>query len=373
MADGDPDLDSSPAEAGDAQLQEVGDPRDAPRDATGTAPPDPVSVSAAPPAPQFSYGSEWRSRRSLVIAAALVGLVGLVVVQFSFILRSPGRGGEVGAPASTAASSANAASANDVAPLLEDPDPSPPPAAAVVPAESGAAGVELFQDDGDERPPGPEPRKPRPDARSSPGTVLEAAARACNTASVAGLSRQIIAQSRCINPKAFVPVPSRPNLNVKSNVFFYLDSSARDHLLKALDANRKKTMTVHSALRTVAQQYLLRRWALGKRCGIEIASPPGESNHESGLSLDIAEGPAWRAALEAERFRWLGSIDRVHFDFQGPDAASRSSIDVKAFQQLWNRNHEDDRIPESGSYTPATQQRLEKSPANGFPLGADCD
>src|SRR5262249_8645698 len=156
---------------------------------------------------------------------------------------------------------------------------------------------------------------------------------------VSGLSRQIIAQSRCIDKSAFVEVPRQPNLETAPNVFLYLEASARDHLLRALRANKKRTMTVNSALRTVAQQYLLWRWASSKRCGIEIATPPGESNHETGLALDIAEAPTWRAALEAEDFRWLGAIDRVHFDYKGPNASSRASVDVKAFQELWNLNH----------------------------------
>jgi hypothetical protein len=131
-------------------------------------------------------------------------------------------------------------------------------------------------------------------------------------------------------------------------------------------------MTVNSALRTVAQQYLLRRWAAGNRCGIEIASLPGESNHETGLALDIAEPGTWRSALEAQDFRWLGSIDRVHFDFKGPRASSRASVDVKAFQQLWNLNHADDLLVANGQYAAATEERLEKSPARGFPVGPRC-
>ncbi len=203
-------------------------------------------------------------------------------------------------------------------------------------------------------------------------TVHEASARTCSTSSVDGLSRQIIAQARCIDADAFVRVPARPNLVTGSHVFLYLDASARDRLVQVLDAHRDRTMTVHSALRTVAQQYLLWRWASSKRCNIQLATPPGESNHETGLALDIGEPSAWRSALEEQQFRWLGAVDRVHFDYKGGRASARDGIDVTAFQQLWNLNHPDDTIAESGRYGSATEQRLRKSPAAGFAIGPRC-
>jgi hypothetical protein len=142
-------------------------------------------------------------------------------------------------------------------------------------------------------------------------------------------------------------------------------------LLKVLDKNRDKTLKIHSALRTVAQQYLVWRWAGTKRCGVQMATAPGESNHETGRALDIANQAQWRGALEAQEFRWLGSSDAVHFDFKTNRALSRAP-DILAFQKLWNRNHPDDRILESGSYDANTEQRLKKSPPGGFKLGPTC-
>jgi hypothetical protein len=100
-------------------------------------------------------------------------------------------------------------------------------------------------------------------------TVHQAATESCSTESVEGLSKQIIEQARCIKPNAFVPLPSRKNLVVSSNVFPYLELEARNGLVRALDANPTKRMTLNSALRTVAQQYLVSRWGAGKRCGAE--------------------------------------------------------------------------------------------------------
>jgi hypothetical protein len=217
-----------------------------------------------------------------------------------------------------------------------------------------------------------EPHPSKPAAPKHFDTVQHAAVDSCTTASVDGLSRQIIAQARCIKPNAFVPLPSRPNLVIAPQVFPYLELEARDHLLKAIDARPKQKMTVNSALRTVAQQYLVWRWSATKRCGVPLATPPGQSNHEVGFALDIAEAASWRPALEAQNFKWLGPSDRVHFDYKSSSSAGRVATDVLAFQKLWNKNHPTDKIAEDGRYSPATEQRLKQAPADGFPLGPSC-
>lgn len=205
-------------------------------------------------------------------------------------------------------------------------------------------------------------------------TVQEAVIGSCTTASVEGLSRQIIEQARCLAPKALVPLPSRPNLELASNVFPYLEVGARDRLLRALDSRKNRKMTINSAFRTVAQQYLVWRWSANKRCGVQLATPPGESNHEVGRALDIAEEAEWRKTLEAHDFRWLGASDPVHFDFEPKRApAKKTMLDVLAFQKLWNKNNRKDRIAETGRYDAATEQRLKKAPPAGFPRGPSCD
>jgi hypothetical protein len=224
----------------------------------------------------------------------------------------------------------------------------------------------------EEPPPGEEPAPEKPGKKPAGNTVEKVAARACSTSHVDGLSRQIVAEARCLDAGAFSRVPPRRNLVSEGHVFLYLDAPARDHLLKVLDAHPSRTMKVHSALRTVAQQYLLSRWGAGKRCGVQLATRPGASNHETGLALDVAAHATWRKALESEGFRWLGASDRVHFDYVGPGATHHDGLDVRAFQRLWNRNHPDDAIGESGRYDAATEKRLKKSPAAGFPLGARC-
>ncbi len=208
-------------------------------------------------------------------------------------------------------------------------------------------------------------------ARSSI-SVAEAVDAGCSTASVAGLSLQIIAQANCIEPGAFSEVPPLANVTVGSNVFAFLEEPARDAFVTAVRSSPSQTMTVNSMLRTVAQQLLLHRWYQQGTCGISLAATPGSSNHETGLALDISEHAAWRPTLEAHGFSWLGSSDPVHFDYTGAGAIDHRGLDVLAFQMLWNANHPEDLIGEDGEYGPETEARLLAAPAEGFDKTLTC-
>ena len=81
---------------------------------------------------------------------------------------------------------------------------------------------------------------------------------------------------------------------------------------------------------------------------------------------------SWKARLTAQGFRWLGSSDAVHFDYQGSGAVDLRPLAVKAFQRLWNRNNPGDRIAEDGAYGPQTGARIDRSPAAGFAIGPSC-
>jgi hypothetical protein len=221
-------------------------------------------------------------------------------------------------------------------------------------------------------PPDGEPRKGSKRSGKRPDTVAAALSAGCSTSSVNDLSRQIIAEARCMDADAFALVPSRKNLIRGSQAFLFLEAPARDRLIKILDAHPQKTLTVNSSLRTIAQQYLLYRWSVTKRCGIEVAALPGESNHEGGLALDIREPGTWRPLLEKEGFKWFGPSDKVHFDYAGAGAVDHTGLDVLAFQKLWNMNHADDRIAESSRFDKETEARLAKSPAAGFAIAPHC-
>jgi hypothetical protein len=322
--------------------------------ADAAASPEPTPEREPEGEPRAS-GSWLQRNRSSALGLGCVALCGIIAVDVYVMVKSDAKRGALAV-----------ATASAVAP-----SPHPPPASAATSAapsdvgDDGSAVMDYESDDG-------EPHPSKPAAPKHFDTVQHAAVDSCTTASVDGLSRQIIAQARCIRPNAFVPLPSRPNLVIAPQVFPYLELEARDHLVKAVDARPKQKMTVNSALRTVAQQYLVWRWSATKRCGVPLATPPGQSNHEVGFALDIAEAASWRPALEAQNFKWLGPSDRVHFDYKSSSSAGRVATDVLAFQKLWNKNHPTDKIAEDGRYSPATEQRLKQAPADGFPLGPSC-
>ncbi|MEP7049438.1 MAG: M15 family metallopeptidase [Pseudomonadota bacterium] len=320
------------------------------------------------PAPQDIAPA--RARRALLIGLAFVVPCAVIALSLFFIVKA-------GAP-TAAVPSASAgptfpepAAVDGATPSMDGgmPDSDAPSLSKGEPAAALNGGDGVDEDGASEEP--TVPAKPAPPKHFA--TVQLAAAGSCSTETVDGLSRQIIEQARCIKPNDFVALPKRPNLVLSGHIYPYLEVAARDHLLKALSAHAADTMTVNSALRTVAQQYLVWHWAASKICGVQLATPPGDSNHEIGSALDIAEAAKWRPALEAQEFKWLGKSDRVHFDYKGADAGpAHTATDVLAFQKLWNRNHADDPIPETGKYSPVTELRLKKSPASGFPLGASC-
>jgi hypothetical protein len=218
---------------------------------------------------------------------------------------------------------------------------------------------------------GPEPTEDRDDAVGLE-TVAQAVSSTCTTASVKGLSQQIIDEGQCILADSYIEVPKLANVSFGPNVFPYLEKPARDALVKALESNPSKTMSINSMLRTVAQQYLLYRWYQLGKCGIGLAAKPGNSNHETGLAMDINEYSTWKTALSNVGFSWYGSGDAVHFDYTGKGAVSLKGIDVEAFQRLWNRNHPEDLIDADGAWGPQTEARMKKAPPGGFAKGADC-
>lgn len=339
-----------PAEAG-AGDAEVAEPAAGASEAEGAAANPAASAASAPRAPLRRP-----SRRTLVLAAALVAIVAVIVVDVVVIVKGAKKNIGPAArvvPAPVASAPPRASTA-------------PPASAAALAPKAGDGGVFLDYDDSAQL------HESAPEPHVTYRTVQEAANRTCSTKSVDGLSKQIIRQSRCFDPNAFVPVPRRPNLKTKSNVYLYLEAPARRHLLDVLDANRNKIMTINSALRTVAQQYVLQQWYRRRRCGITLAALPGQSNHETGLALDVAEAYKWKSAFKKQHFHWLGKVDGMHFDYKGPGAETGLHADVKAFQQLWNLNHPKDAIPDNGHYTPATEERLKRSPAAGFKHGPHC-
>jgi hypothetical protein len=200
-----------------------------------------------------------------------------------------------------------------------------------------------------------------------PGLTVDQAG-GCSTAIVAGLTAQLIAEQNCIKPNALANFKSA-GISAGSAVNTFLEPPAVNALKKAVAA-RGGTIIINSALRSLAQQYLLYKWQ--GSCGIQIAASPGSSNHETGIALDVDNYDVWRTALEAQGWDWYGSGDRVHYDYRGPGAVDLRATSVQAFQRLWNLNNPNDKIAEDGDYGPMTAARMAKTPTTGFPKGATC-
>ncbi|MBV8755770.1 MAG: hypothetical protein JO257_00755 [Deltaproteobacteria bacterium] len=203
---------------------------------------------------------------------------------------------------------------------------------------------------------------------SQAATVGDYASSGCSTAVVIGLSKQIAQEADCEHPGNFVPFTATGGITITSNaVLPYLDKSARDDLVKVA-AN--SPVQVNSALRTLAQQYLLYRWYQEGRCGITAAATVGNSNHEGGRAVDLANYSSRVSAMAARGWSHDVPGDDVHFDHTA--SADHRGEDVHAFQVLWNKNHPNDQIAEDGSYGPMTESRLTMAPAGGFAIGPSC-
>lgn len=190
----------------------------------------------------------------------------------------------------------------------------------------------------------------------------------CSTEVVLGLSRQISKEVQCLTPDSFTKFEEGNGIVFSgSAVLPYLTPAGKRDLEAAVAAHGGQ-ISINSAFRTVAQQYLLVKWHDQGRCSITAAAPVGASNHETGRALDVGNWGDWTSALG--NHGWAHDVpgDEVHFDhLSSPDLRG---YDVLAFQRLWNRNHQDDMIDEDGLYGPATEARLVRSPADGFATGA---
>lgn len=198
-------------------------------------------------------------------------------------------------------------------------------------------------------------------ASASAQTVRDISNRgACSTAGVEAISAQLSEAQRCLNPSAFVRFAPHPGITLQSErVHPYAQASARDAIHRAA---ADVPMTINSAFRTVADQYVLHN---SGGCG--IAASPGRSNHQSGRAIDVNNWSAARSGLQAQGCTWFGAGDEVHFDCPGSDLRDDS---VRAFQSLWNVNNPGDTIAVDGAYGPQTDARLAMTPAGGFPLDA---
>lgn len=202
-------------------------------------------------------------------------------------------------------------------------------------------------------------------------TVEEAIDDGCATSVVRPLSEQLLLELNCLEPGAVATIPADSQIDV-GNIFDFLQTPAGATLPAVVDDRPGVTLAINSALRSLAQQYLLYEWYQAGICGISLAASPGTSNHERGLAIDIADSAGWQNELEGHSWSYLGPSDPVHYDFVGGGTANIQGASVLAFQRLWNLNREDDLIAEDGLYGPQTGARLAMSPVNGFGIPSSC-
>ncbi len=187
---------------------------------------------------------------------------------------------------------------------------------------------------------------------------LQDAPSASSTSIANGLSQQLIHQLQIMLPNVFVSFDDL-NVDLLDAAFPYVQSAAKQGLQQAIQ-DRGAKMLVNSCYRTIAQQMLLYNDRFNNSNPV---APPGASNHQTGLAIDIEDPRGWEPFLI--RYGWNPLPgDPPHFDYQGGgDIRSQS---ILAFQRLWNQNNPNNKIGEDGAFGPQTEAALNQSPAHGF-------
>lgn len=181
-----------------------------------------------------------------------------------------------------------------------------------------------------------------------------------STSVVNCLSQQLIYQLQQNLPNAFVSFEEL-NVDLLDAAFPYVQSAAKQALQRAIQ-DRGSKMLVNSCYRTIAQQMLL----FNERSNnANPVAPPGRSNHQTGLAIDIEDPRGWEPFLVKHGWDPLPG-DPPHFDYLGGGTIDIRSKSILAFQQLWNKNNPNSKIDEDGAFGPQTENALNRSPANGF-------
>lgn len=187
----------------------------------------------------------------------------------------------------------------------------------------------------------------------------------CSTEVCRGLDEQILYLMLEDEPNVLVDITGM-NVSVGKPVWPLLQPNAARALERAL-GERGRVMVINSAYRTIAQQAILYSHSRAKRCGIKIAAKPGQSNHQSGLALDVDDAAGWQMFMSRAGFKRLMPHDPVHFDYQGSGVDLRNAS-ARAFQRLWNLNNHK-KLVEDGDLGDETLRALLNSPMEGFPIG----
>jgi N-acetylmuramoyl-L-alanine amidase len=187
----------------------------------------------------------------------------------------------------------------------------------------------------------------------------------CNTGLARGLNIQLIEKmNRMVNTPILVKV-DHPLIDTSApQVNPYLQPAAAGKLAAAA-TKRGKKLILNSCLRTTVQQHIIRRQFKAGICGITAAALPGRSNHEDGAAIDVQNPQEWQLTLELCGWKWLGAWDAPHYDFWD-SRKSIASLQISAFQMLWNQYNPRDLIPVDGTYGPLTGSKIDQSPIDGW-------
>lgn len=183
----------------------------------------------------------------------------------------------------------------------------------------------------------------------------------CSTSQVRGLTDQIIAQMNKMG-YTFTELDSTW-IHCTDSCVNQLQASAATALKNAA-IKKNDYITLNSATRSSAQQYLLYEWYIKGKCSIGLAAVPGTSNHEGGRAIDTSSYSYWLSTLQS--YGWTHSYpdsDPVHFDYYG--ATDLAKQNLKAFQMIYNI-HTGKGIAEDGIYGTNTANALAASPCNGW-------
>lgn len=185
----------------------------------------------------------------------------------------------------------------------------------------------------------------------------------CSTGQIKGLSKQVLDNILAQNILTKIDHPLIHCSGNQNNP--YLQSTAYAYLVKAVE-NRNRDLVINSCLRTVMQQWMLREQYEQSICGIRAAAPPGQSNHQSGLSIDIEDARGWKPYLRKFNWIWIGVFDPMHFDFKLGKPINLARLQILEFQKLWNQHNPKSQLKEDGMWGAKTAKAVSLSPSQGF-------
>jgi hypothetical protein len=189
----------------------------------------------------------------------------------------------------------------------------------------------------------------------------------CNTGLIRGLSLQLIAKmNRLVSQdKPLLVAIDHELIDTSSPACNpFLQPVAAAALIRAVE-KRQRRIVINSCLRTIPQQWLIRRQFEKKLCGITAAAQPDRSNHSNGSAIDVQNASDWKLYLGAESWKKLGDWDPPHYDYWGL-RTDIAKLQVTAFQMLWNEHNPGDLLVIDGVYGNKTGERIANSPADGF-------